>query len=42
LRVLKEDTEKAIGRKLPLLSMGMSWDFPLAIACGSTIVRVGS
>jgi pyridoxal phosphate enzyme (YggS family) len=42
LRVLKEDTEKAIGRELPLLSMGMSGDFPQAIACGSTIVRVGS
>lgn len=42
LRILKEDCENALGRKLPLLSMGMSGDFPQAIACGSTVVRVGS
>ena len=42
LRKLKEDTESSVGRKIPHLSMGMSGDFPQAIACGSTIVRVGS
>jgi pyridoxal phosphate enzyme (YggS family) len=29
-------------RSLETLSMGMSGDFPIAIACGSTSVRVGS
>lgn len=28
--------------KLQILSMGMSGDFPLAIDCGSTMIRVGS
>lgn len=29
------------GLDLPFLSMGMSDDFPLAIECGSTMVRIG-
>ena len=28
--------------ELKTLSMGMSGDFPLAISCGSTMVRIGS
>ncbi len=28
--------------QLLTLSMGMSGDYPLAIACGSTMVRIGS
>ena len=28
--------------KLQTISMGMSGDYPLAIECGSTMVRVGS
>jgi hypothetical protein len=28
--------------KLQTLSMGMSGDYPLAIECGSTMVRIGS
>ena len=28
--------------QLSILSMGMSGDYPLAIACGSTMVRIGS
>ena len=34
--------EKLFERKLPLLSMGMSGDYREAIACGSTVVRLGT
>ena len=34
--------ERSFGRKLPLLSMGMSGDFRQAIACGATVVRLGT
>jgi hypothetical protein len=34
--------ERHFSKKLPLLSMGMSGDFREAIACGSTIVRLGT
>ena len=33
---------KRFERKLPLLSMGMSGDYREAIACGSTVVRLGT
>lgn len=42
LRALKEAQEKILSYPLPELSMGMSGDFPEAIRCGATIVRVGS
>jgi len=42
LRELRDELEKAGGAPLPQLSMGMSHDFEIAIAEGSTIVRVGS
>jgi uncharacterized pyridoxal phosphate-containing UPF0001 family protein len=42
LRELRDDLEKSGGKPLPLLSMGMSHDFEIAIAEGATIVRVGS
>ncbi|MBD8879366.1 YggS family pyridoxal phosphate-dependent enzyme [Rhodanobacter sp. 7MK24] len=41
LRELR-DTAQAQGHDLPRLSMGMSGDFPLAIAEGATEVRIGS
>ena len=43
-RLAEERTrlEKRFSRKLPLLSMGMSGDYREAIACGSTIVRLGT
>ncbi|WP_430388424.1 YggS family pyridoxal phosphate-dependent enzyme [Dyella sp. 20L07] len=41
LRQLR-DAAKAQGHDLPRLSMGMSGDFPLAIAEGATEVRVGT
>lgn len=42
LRNLRDRLEKESGLKLPELSMGMSHDFPIAIAEGSTLVRIGS
>ena len=42
LRELRDDAEKRYALQLPELSMGMSGDFPQAIAAGATMVRVGS
>lgn len=42
LRELRDELEKLGGAPLPLLSMGMSHDFEIAIEQGATIVRVGS
>jgi uncharacterized pyridoxal phosphate-containing UPF0001 family protein len=41
LRQLR-DAEQARGHDLPRLSMGMSGDFPLAVAEGATEVRIGT
>lgn len=42
LKTLRDQCEKTCNIPLPVLSMGMSGDFPEAISCGATIVRVGS
>jgi len=42
LREIRDDLEKRGGAPLPVLSMGMSHDFEVAIEEGATIVRVGS
>ena len=42
LRALREDVERRLGKKLPVLSMGMSHDFEVAIEEGATEVRVGT
>jgi pyridoxal phosphate enzyme (YggS family) len=42
LRGLKEDLAKRLGKKLPVLSMGMSNDFEVAIEEGATEVRIGT
>ena len=42
LRGLKEQLEKHLGGTLPVLSMGMSHDFEVAIEEGATEVRVGT
>lgn len=42
LRELREDLEKKLDLKLPILSMGMSHDFEVAIEEGATEVRVGT
>ena len=42
LRNLRDALELELGRKLPVLSMGMSHDFEAAILEGATEVRVGT
>ncbi len=42
LRALRDRLRDALGQPLPVLSMGMSGDFEVAIACGATHVRIGS
>lgn len=42
LRALRDRTQDQLGRELPVLSMGMSGDFEVAIDCGATHVRVGT
>lgn len=42
LRELKEALSEKYALPLPELSMGMSGDYPLAIAEGATIVRIGT
>jgi hypothetical protein len=42
LRELRDSLARAIGRMLPVLSMGMSHDFEVAIEEGATEVRVGT
>jgi pyridoxal phosphate enzyme (YggS family) len=42
LRALRDRLADEIGRPLPVLSMGMSHDFEVAIACGATHVRIGT
>jgi hypothetical protein len=42
LRALRDRIAGELGRPLPVLSMGMSNDFEVAIACGATHVRIGT
>ncbi|HYL62431.1 MAG TPA: YggS family pyridoxal phosphate-dependent enzyme [Candidatus Methylomirabilis sp.] len=42
LRELRDDLRKRLGLALPVLSMGMSHDFEIAIEEGATEVRVGT
>ncbi|QDV61932.1 YggS family pyridoxal phosphate-dependent enzyme [Crateriforma conspicua] len=42
LRMLRDEFQEKYSRPLPTLSMGMSGDFPAAIAAGATMVRIGS
>lgn len=42
LRELKSQCEEKLGAPLPVLSMGMSGDFEIAIEEGATLVRVGT
>ncbi len=39
---LRDDLSRRMGRPLPVLSMGMSYDFEIAIEEGATEVRVGT
>ncbi len=42
LRALRDEIAHQIGRPQPVLSMGMSHDFPIAIQEGATEIRVGT
>lgn len=42
LKSERDRLARRFGRPLPLLSMGMSGDYRTAIACGSTLVRLGT
>jgi PLP dependent protein len=42
LRELRDELSGRLGRQLPVLSMGMSHDFEVAIEEGATEVRVGT
>jgi pyridoxal phosphate enzyme (YggS family) len=42
LAALRDRLRDDLGRALPVLSMGMSHDFEVAIACGATHVRIGT
>lgn len=42
LRELRDELAKQVGRELPVLSMGMSHDFEVAIEEGATEIRVGT
>lgn len=42
LRQLRDNLSAELGMPLPELSMGMSGDFPEAVAEGATIVRIGT
>jgi len=42
LRTLRDRLQDDLGRALPVLSMGMSHDFEVAIEEGATLVRVGT
>lgn len=42
LREIRDHYAAAYNIALPVLSMGMSGDFPEAIECGATIVRIGT
>jgi pyridoxal phosphate enzyme (YggS family) len=41
LRRMRDDAQQRLGRSLPVLSMGMSGDFEVAVAEGSTMLRLG-
>ncbi len=42
LREVREDLVRRIGRSMPVLSMGMSHDFEIAVEEGATEIRVGT
>ncbi|MBO7188726.1 MAG: hypothetical protein J6V31_03980, partial [Tidjanibacter sp.] len=42
LKSLFDELKQEFGEHFDTLSMGMTSDYPLAIECGSTMVRIGS
>jgi pyridoxal phosphate enzyme (YggS family) len=41
LRELRDDLSQRLGRNLPVLSMGMTDDYPVAVEEGATMLRLG-
>jgi pyridoxal phosphate enzyme (YggS family) len=41
LRTIRNAAEQRLGKALPILSIGMSGDFEVAVAAGSTMLRLG-
>jgi uncharacterized pyridoxal phosphate-containing UPF0001 family protein len=41
LRRLRDSAQERLGKMLPILSMGMSSDYEIAVRAGSTMVRLG-
>jgi pyridoxal phosphate enzyme (YggS family) len=41
LRAMRDEAEQRLGKRLPILSIGMSGDFEAAVAAGSTMLRLG-
>ncbi|HVC76537.1 MAG TPA: YggS family pyridoxal phosphate-dependent enzyme [Candidatus Micrarchaeaceae archaeon] len=41
LKQMRDEAEQRLGKSLPVLSMGMSGDFEVAVAEGSTMLRLG-
>ncbi len=41
LKRMRDEAEQRLGKTLPILSMGMSGDFEVALAAGSTMLRLG-
>ena len=39
---LFKELQETYGEEIRILSMGMSADYPIAVACGSTMVRIGT
>ena len=42
LRTIRDEAQQRLGKALPILSMGMSGDFEVAVKAGSTMVRLGT
>lgn len=42
LRRLRDEAQERLGKSLPILSMGMSGDYELAVKAGSTMLRLGT
>ena len=42
LRTMRNAAQQRLGKPLPILSMGMSGDFEVAVAAGSTMLRLGT
>jgi uncharacterized pyridoxal phosphate-containing UPF0001 family protein len=41
LRRLRDQTSERLGEPLPVLSMGMTEDYPIAVEEGATMLRLG-